>query len=279
MNDKNRNLFLRVASAAVLLPIVVLLLWKGGLFTVALVSVAAALVASELYGICGLPLRHPAAIVGMLFSAALPYFTLDLVNRWPGALGILAFAPIAGMGLLTLVPPHGDLKKAAVLGPVAALGPPYAGLCLGAITGLREAPDGRGFEWILVALTVTWMNDTGAYAFGRMFGKHKLNEKVSPNKTWEGFWGGMLVSVVALLVVKWVTFEELRVEDCVILGVVASTLGPIGDLAESMLKRAYGVKDSGTLLPGHGGFYDRLDALLFNGPWVLAYALFLQGLV
>lgn len=276
MNEKNKNLALRVATAVVLLPIVILVFWKGGIATVALVSVAAAIVAGEWFAMAGLKLSHPAAWVGLALAALMPYAAVDLPNRYPLLVATAAFAPIFGLMLLTLVPPDGDLKKAATLGPVAGLAPTYAGLCLGAVAALREAPDGHGFEWIFVVLTATWMNDTGAYISGRLLGKHKLYPAVSPNKTWEGFWGGMVIATGALCLGKLFVFPELRWLDCVLIGIITGALGPIGDLAESMMKRAYGVKDSGKTLPGHGGFYDRVDALMFNAPFVWLYALYLK---
>jgi phosphatidate cytidylyltransferase len=123
-----------------------------------------------------------------------------------------------------------------------------------------------------MALLLTWGNDTGAYAFGRTMGRHKLYPKVSPGKTWEGFFGGMIVATALALAAKATFFPSLSWIDAIALGIPTSILGPIGDLSESMIKRAYGVKDSGKLIPGHGGLLDRVDALLFNAPFIYLYA-------
>ena len=114
---------------------------------------------------------------------------------------------------------------------------------------------------------------TGAYAAGRLFGKHKLYPRISPAKTWEGFIGGLLAAIGAAFATRAILLPDaLSVLDCVLLGLLGGIGGPLGDLAESMLKRAYAVKDSGNILPGHGGMLDRVDALMINAPLVYFYA-------
>lgn len=130
-----------------------------------------------------------------------------------------------------------------------------------------------GPGWLFVALAIAFMSDTGAYAFGRMWGKHKLYPAVSPGKTWEGALGGLVGANLATI--GWGSLfllPELSIGKAVVLGVLGSLAGQIGDLFESMLKRGYGVKDSGNLLPGHGGMLDRVDALLFVAPVVYYFA-------
>lgn len=130
-----------------------------------------------------------------------------------------------------------------------------------------------GPGWLFVTLAVAFMSDTGAYAFGRLWGKHKLYPAVSPGKTWEGALGGLVGANIAT--VGWGSLfllPELSIPHAMVLGTVGSLAGQLGDLFESMLKRSYGVKDSGSILPGHGGMLDRVDALLFVGPVVYYYA-------
>jgi phosphatidate cytidylyltransferase len=129
-----------------------------------------------------------------------------------------------------------------------------------------------GVAWVFLVLVITWFGDTGAYFAGRAFGKHKLFERVSPKKTWEGAAGGMVASVLGALLVKWLGLPYVDWHHAVILGVLADAIGIVGDLVESMLKRAYGVKDSGWIMPGHGGILDRVDALLFTAPAIWLYA-------
>ncbi|HWV38258.1 MAG TPA: phosphatidate cytidylyltransferase [Vulgatibacter sp.] len=278
MNERNRNLLVRIASALVLLPVVLLLLWLGGVATILLVAVGIALVTIELYQMAGIRLRHPAAIFGVLASASLAWMAASVDTRWPGILGVLALTPLFSLAMHTLLPPEGDLRRATASAAFVALAPAYVGLCLSAVVGLRSLETGA-YAWTLVALGVTWGNDTGAYFAGRLFGRRKLYPRVSPNKTWEGFFGGMASSVLVCFLVDWILdSESLRAVDCAIVGVVGACLGPMGDLSESMLKRAFGVKDSGRLMPGHGGIYDRVDALIFVAPWVYAYQHFIRAL-
>jgi phosphatidate cytidylyltransferase len=130
-----------------------------------------------------------------------------------------------------------------------------------------------GPGWLFVTLAIAFLSDTGAYAFGRLWGKHKLYPAVSPGKTWEGSLGGLVGANVATLGFgSAFLLPELAVGHAVVLGVLGSLAGQVGDLFESMLKRSHGVKDSGNLLPGHGGMLDRVDALLFVGPVVYYFA-------
>lgn len=117
-----------------------------------------------------------------------------------------------------------------------------------------------------------WTNDTGAYIFGTLFGKHRLMERVSPKKSWEGFFGGMALTVlVAWLISGWLGVVSPNI--WIIIAVIVSILGTYGDLTESLLKRSMGVKDSGHIMPGHGGFLDRFDSSLLSFPFV--YLVFL----
>jgi phosphatidate cytidylyltransferase len=119
-------------------------------------------------------------------------------------------------------------------------------------------------------MLMLWASDTGAYLFGRKLGKTKLFERHSPKKTWEGFGGGILVSVLVGVIVSFF-FKEVGLPVWVGMAVLIVSFGTLGDLVESMLKRSLGVKDSGTLLPGHGGLLDRFDGLLLAAPIVYVY--------
>ncbi len=123
---------------------------------------------------------------------------------------------------------------------------------------------------IMGCIFLLWASDTGAYMIGSKFGKHRLFERISPKKSWEGFFGGM---VVALLVSKIISmwFSELLWNEWLVIAIIIVTAGTLGDLVESMLKRSVGVKDSGNILPGHGGILDRFDGLLVSIPFVFFY--------
>lgn len=130
-----------------------------------------------------------------------------------------------------------------------------------------------GPEWLFLALALAFGSDTLAYFGGRAFGKHKLYEAVSPKKTLEGSVGGLVGGVAAMIGFGhlWLA-PEIPIVHCVVLGLIGSALGQIGDLVESMIKRTFGVKDSGNILPGHGGMLDRVDGLLFVAPLIYYYA-------
>ena len=129
----------------------------------------------------------------------------------------------------------------------------------------ETGPDQAG--WFLFPMFVIWAGDTGAYFTGRAFGRHKLAPVVSPKKTWEGAAGGLVASVLGGLLCRAIFFTEMPISDVVIFAAPAAVLGQLGDLCESMIKRSTGVKDSGTILYGHGGILDRVDGLLFAVPW------------
>jgi len=151
----------------------------------------------------------------------------------------------------------------------------YTGLMLSFLGLLRDLP--HGAAWLLLVLACTFGADTGAYLVGRSIGRHKLAPHVSPGKTIEGLIGGMGMSVVAALLCRLLIPGDIQVRDCFWVGLAVGLIGPLGDLSESMLKRSVGVKDSGNLIPGHGGLLDRIDALLFTAPFVYYYAAYMRG--
>ncbi len=127
------------------------------------------------------------------------------------------------------------------------------------------------YPYILIAMFVLiWTNDIFAYLTGSYLGKHKLFSKVSPKKTWEGSIGGLIFTLLFSLIIFYVT-RKFNLNDWLLLAVIISITGTIGDLAESLLKRNVGIKDSGTLIPGHGGILDRFDAAIFATPFVYLY--------
>ncbi len=274
MTDKNRNLLLRVVSALLLLPVVLYLLYRGGLFSAVLMAGASAVCAMEYYTITQKRLS-PAALLGMVAAFLLPLFPAVAPASYAElSVGVVAVFFLIAWGYHLV---RGPLPEAPTLAAHLITGLLYGGIGLTALSALRQRPDGLG--WVICALTVTWLNDTLAYFAGRFLGRHKLYPAVSPNKTWEGFAGGVVGSVVGMFAVKAVYFPTLTVADCLLVGLPAGVLGPAGDLCESLLKRAYGVKDSGKIIPGHGGLLDRIDALLFNAPLVFAYAQYVRPLL
>lgn len=126
------------------------------------------------------------------------------------------------------------------------------------------------YEIILGSMLILWASDTGAYFAGTLFGKHRLFERISPKKSWEGFWGGAALAMVITYILT-LYFHSLSLVDWLIVSIIIIIGGTFGDLVESLLKRSIEIKDSGDSLPGHGGFLDRFDGLLISAPFIVAY--------
>ncbi len=279
MNEKNRNLALRVVSALALFPLLVWVTWLGGLPFALLLVAAAAMSAHELVAMFGE--IGPPEVFGIVVAALLPLATwwsaTHSAHGYPAE--VPALIALAAMTLLVLnLFRPGPIERAPQRAGISALSWIYCGLLVASVAGLRVR---FGFVWVMLAFVVSWLNDTLAYFAGRFFGKTPLYPRVSPKKTWEGFAGGMAGSVLGAFGTKAVFLwlprpagEEflLTWAGCLGIGIGAGILGPIGDLVESMFKRAAGKKDSGRLLPGHGGLLDRIDALLFVAPWIYLWA-------
>ena len=265
------NLALRALSAVVALPLLAaLILWVSPLGFGALVLIVAGLALNECAAImlAGAPGRLRAGIVavGVAFAAAL-YLAPSFALPW-------TLAALVVTAALTLIEP-GEIPGAGVRLSGAVFSVLYVGGLAAPLALLQRDAD-HGRAWVLLAIGVTFGNDTGAYFAGRGFGKHKLYPKVSPAKTVEGAVGGLLATVAIMFAVRAAIAPWLTVSDCLLVAIPAAVIGPIGDLVESLMKRAAGVKDSGHLIPGHGGMLDRIDALLFVGAWVYVYAVHLR---
>ncbi len=149
------------------------------------------------------------------------------------------------------------------------LGIIYIALPLAHAVPLRQVSEGRW--WILFLLVVIWANDSFAYYGGRAFGSTKLSPVVSPNKTVEGSVSGLIGGAVAAVVYGNFFLQGTEVVELLVISLLVGVVAIIGDLSESLIKRSYGVKDSGTLLPGHGGLLDRIDSLIFAVPVLFYY--------
>jgi phosphatidate cytidylyltransferase len=265
------NLALRALSAVVALPVLaVLVLWAPPIGFGLLVLLVAGLALHECAAImlAGAPARFRATVVGLgvAFTAAL-YFAPSLAFPW-------TLAALTATAAAVLFEP-GDIPAAGHRLGSAIFSVLYVG-GLSAPLALLQRDAAHGRAWVLLAVAVTFGNDTGAYFAGKAFGRHKLYPKVSPAKSVEGAVGGMAASVIIMFALRATLCPWLTVTDCLAIGVAAGVIGPIGDLVESLMKRAAGVKDSGHLIPGHGGMLDRIDALLFVGAWVYVYAVHIR---
>jgi len=168
-----------------------------------------------------------------------------------------------------------EIKSAASEAALLFFGLLYIPYLLGYLVLLRNHP--LGWQWILLIMCIVMSGDSAAYFIGCRFGKRKLYQAVSPNKSVEGAIGGVAGSVVGVLAAKMLFFAEISLPDALLAAILIGTISQIGDLFESLLKRSCGVKDSGSIIPGHGGILDRLDSILFAAPVAYYYAVFVAG--
>lgn len=165
-----------------------------------------------------------------------------------------------------------DISDAASEVAYAALGFLYIPFLLLHLVLLRQTP--QGIQWLFVIMLIVMSNDSAAYYTGSAFGRHKLYPLVSPKKSIEGSMGGLAGGIGGTLLAKFTFFPQLTLADALLTAIFIGTLGQTGDLFESLLKRSFGVKDSGTIFPGHGGVLDRLDSIIFAAPAAYYYVIF-----
>jgi phosphatidate cytidylyltransferase len=223
------------------------------------VVVAGALALFEFYRLCFSDRSHSWLIgIGLTGFAA-----LILGTHWPGILVPTLLATlvcIISVPLLT----RSLLEQSLRDGAMTLFGVLYLGLTLSTLSMTRLLPLG---EWLIFfLLLVTWASDTGAYLVGTLYGRHRLAPTISPKKTVEGLVGGLIGAIMAGYAARWWFLPELSGLDCLVLAILLTITGLWGDLTESAMKRSVGMKDSGQILPGHGGMLDRLDSLLFTAP-------------
>jgi phosphatidate cytidylyltransferase len=270
------NLARRVGTAAVALPALLALLFLAPpLATVAVVALAAFLGLWEFNALLLARGVRPFRLVGGLVAAGVfaEVVAVDAPALW--AVPVLPIALLLVLG--AMLQRADDIPNAVPAVAATLLGACYLGALGGALAALRALPPVDVGAWRLTLLFAIIMSaDTLAFFTGSAFGRHKLAPRVSPGKTLEGLAGGLVGGILAALVVRRLGLPGLPLVDAIALGAVVAALGVVGDLAESLLKRWAGVKDSGALFPGHGGMLDRLDSLLFGAPVLYYYFLILR---
>lgn len=266
---------LRFASAAVALPLLVVVTWSGGDWYTLVVALAAFMGAWEFSQMAG---------QGRVLSALGILGTLLFVAnaRLEGSFTapLLTAAVVFSLVGSFLFQPQGETsgggRNPAFAGGLFVLGGMlYVGWLLGHFIWLRQLEAGRG--WVLLALFTTFATDTGAFLVGRTWGKRPLAPNISPGKTWEGAWGGLLAALMVAPLLSYGFSLSGNLPLTILLGILVGTVAQAGDLAESLLKRGAGVKDAGFLIPGHGGILDRMDSLVFTGALVYYYATYILG--
>ena len=277
------NLAQRFLVAVVAAPILLLVLhyhrpepWW------AMVFVASLLAMRELFAMM-LPAedRMPALVIGALACAAFYWLDPTALAGYHGLPHRLVGLALEGNAIacaIAVVAPalyylfrFRDIPSVASRYAATVLGIVYAGFLTTYLAKLKLIDPNQGGDTVVIVLLVAWIADTGGYFAGRFLGKAKLYEAVSPKKTWAGAWGGLAGSVLGVAVLKLGFAGWLSWIDVLAIAIPGGILGQMGDLSESLIKRSVGVKDSGALLPGHGGLLDRIDAVLFIAPYVYAY--------
>ena len=274
-NKKFKDLAVRTASALVMLLVFVgAVLWsKWSALALFAVIMVGGLV--EFYSLCRKKGYQPMYVLGILASVCLfSLIPIVATNTETGYwLALLAFV------LLFILVPAVFMceiwrKSETPIANIATtfMGVMYIALPMSLLVYIPQLLDKKADwnPWMLLAfMAIIWANDVFAYMVGIAFGKHRLCERISPKKSWEGFFGG-LVGAVGLAVLFGYLTDGYMIR-WGIMGLIAALTGVAGDLVESMLKREAGVKDSGKIMPGHGGFLDRFDALFISVPFVVLY--------
>jgi phosphatidate cytidylyltransferase len=254
----------RVKVTLILLPIGLVVFYIGGIVYVLAMALVLGLAANEYASLFRVGGMQPSAVLVVLGTVALALSRAW--NAFESAPWILTLVIMATMGYHLMMYERGR-PEAGTDFAITLSGIIYFGWLGSYLISLRQMPG--GFWWLLLTLGIVWVADSGAYFVGRKLGRHKMSPRLSPKKTWEGFGGGVLGGVIGgiLLVLLFQLLPgsvgEMKVWHGIGLGLVLSLITPLGDLGESMIKRQVGMKDSGKLLPGHGGAWDRIDSWLW----------------
>lgn len=268
-----RSRFARELTALVGTPVVVAIIgWAPVQVYIAMIVVATALALWEFTALGekkGYPVQKTISILlmlGLLWTFIDPAISVEI-----GVFAVLLVIPAVYVFART------PLEEALPASAVCVLGTLYVGMLGGALIRLRVDFPLVGAKLVFFLLIAVWASDAGAYYVGRRFGRRRLSPRVSPKKTIEGGIGGLVTSVLAAAVVHYTFFPEFPLLHAAAAALLLSVAGMIGDLAESMWKRSADVKDSGVLIPGHGGFLDRIDSILFTAPILYTYWSLLTG--
>ena len=264
----------RWLSALVLFAIVFVAVWFDSPAYSVVLAVFATLGALEFFGMAGLPRYHPLTIFGLVWV-----LLFILVAHFEGNYTPLLLASAVGFSLIWLIFST-SVKDAAVYWAWTLAGIIYIGWMMSHFIPLRQLDSAGGTDigrdWVLFALFTNIAVDTAAFFVGRAWGRHHLAVTISAKKTWEGAVAGFAAAIATALVLTVILPNLANVPywQAAILGAIVGVFAQLGDLAESLLKRSAGLKDSGTMVPGHGGLLDRMDSIIFTVVVVYYYVTF-----
>ncbi len=257
----------RVLVALTLGPLVLLAAYFGGYWFIGFVALIAV---ASYWEFSQMALKKEALSSKGWGIAVILFFILNLKFGW--------MDKIESLYITILVIMFRELfknKGSAILNIGASItGIFYIGVCASSLVLIREYdkfPEDKAGLFIIGYIVSIWLSDTSAYFGGVSFGKHRLLERVSPKKSWEGFYFGMAGAIGSFFLFRELFLGFLSAVDALILGLIVGIVGPLGDLVESLLKRDAGTKDSSNLLAGHGGFFDRFDSVIASAPVVYIY--------
>ena len=254
----NRNLLVRTLSGALYVAINIAGIVLGGRWCALVMAITAGICCWEFFRLMRSDCKLPNQIVGIAFAALMPL--VALVN--PLFLEGIVFLLVMVLGFWYVIDQQARITDVAV----TAFGTIYTGFTLSALVAIRCADTMSNEAAIILCIGVmasVWINDACAYLVGSAFGKHKMVPAISPKKSWEGFVGGICGSLAVWCALLFFPETGITPFVAVFCGLACGVVGVIGDLVESRIKRGAGVKDSGNLIPGHGGLLDRSDSMLF----------------
>ena len=257
----------RIIVAMVGIPVVLTLIFLGGWYFFLLISIISIAAQWEFYEMQKKKDLHPQNLNGLITGIII------LLGIQTGELQLIGIGFVLLLMFILAFEMFGHRKNASINIGITLVGILYIPLFLGLLIHTKVYIDHvfsvvqyAGFKYIVMILVTIWICDTFAYTFGNLFGKHKLYEKVSPNKTMEGGVAGFIGATLTIILVRILNILPLDWSSTIILGATVGIFGQMGDLVESWFKRDVGVKDSSALLPGHGGMLDRFDSLIFLSP-------------
>jgi phosphatidate cytidylyltransferase len=260
----------RLIAAAVGIPVIIAVILIGGILYTAVAVIILSLATLEFVALTdGSGRRNPwhADLPAVAAVAAVALITLGAdsgFDDWTGA--IVAGAGIAFIAALIGSGENGLPRWLAMVSSVL-----YIGVLGSYLVLLRGLPDGE--DWVFLAVLATWGVDTAAYFGGKALGRHKMAPRISPGKTWEGTAAALVAGPLIVLLLDAVLSLPIETFEALLLGLLLPPVAVVADLGESMIKRGAGVKDTSELIPGHGGFLDRMDSILFTVPLVYYFAI------